>query len=109
MSRPRGSGYEALPAHDELEEELEDGTLQDNDLPSAIQPPQHQSRTNSGSAGRRDRSRSLSASVLSIDATALDAKLSQWRKAIKKKFAKKQCELESRFSCSRQSCAGLPQ
>lgn len=86
MSRPRGSGYEALPAHDELEEDLEEGSLPEVNAPSSLP-------TQPRAAASRAHRRTRSLSTLSIDATVLDAKLSQWRKAIKSKFAKKQCKI----------------
>lgn len=86
MSRPRGSGYEALPAHDELDEELEEGLTPGNDLSASVQS--NGSNPGPSNSRRGGRSRSLS-TTLSIDASALDAKLTQWRRAIKRKFAKK--------------------
>jgi hypothetical protein len=83
MSRPRGSGYEALPAHDEIEEDEDaiDSGQMSASLPTGSLPARP--------SARGGRSHSRSALSLSLDTSALDAKLSQWHKSIKKKLAKK--------------------
>lgn len=88
MSRPRGNGYEALPAHDELDEEHDAVNPQDGTARDA----HWSSQSGNGTSAPRRGNRSRSLSSLSIDAGALDVKLTQWRRAIKRKFAKKQCE-----------------
>lgn len=76
------SGYEALPAHDEQDEQ----DYAEDDVLAGSHFSEGQTLPRPVVASRRSRSRTLD-SAFNVDIRNIDAKLKQWQSTLKQKFA----------------------